>query len=244
MTKIPHKPEDIFEPFTDDYRVAFGADLESIILYGSAARGEYVPKISDINFMIMLSPEGMQRLAAAMPLVDRWSKARVATPLFLTQDYIFSSIDVFPIEFLNMKASYRLVWGKDALKNLEFDKRLVRLQAEREIKAKLLHLRERFVETGGSAKKITQLISISLPAFFSIFQAVLFLNDQQPSTKMSELLALASRSSGLNTSLFEMLAAVRNKNRKLKPDEALSLMASYLEEVHRLAMHIDSFIHR
>jgi predicted nucleotidyltransferase len=244
MTKIPHKPEDIFEPFTDDYRAAFGADLESIILYGSAARSEYVPKVSDINFLIMLSPEGMQRLAAAMPLVDRWGKARVATPLFLTQDYIFSSIDVFPIEFLNMKASYRLVWGKDVLKNLEFDKRLVRLQAEREIKAKLLHLRERFVETGGSAKKITQLISISLPAFFSIFQAVLFLNDQQPSTKMSELLALASRSSGLNASLFETLAAVRNKTRKLKPDESLSLMDSYLEEVHRLAMHIDSFIHR
>ncbi len=219
MAKIPHKPEDIFEPFTDDYKAAFGADLESIIFYGSAARGEYVPKISDINFMIMLSPEGMQRLAAAMPLVDRWGKARVATPLFLTQDYIFSSIDVFPIEFLNMKASYRLVWGKDVLKNLEFDKRLVRLQAEREIKAKLLHLRERFVETGGSAKKITQLISMSLPAFFSIFQAVLFLNDQQPRTKMSELLAHASRSSGLNASLFETLAAVRNKTRKLKPDE-------------------------
>ena len=241
MAKIPQKPDEIFEAFTADYAAVFGAELESIILYGSAARGEYVEKISDINFMIMLSDAGMDRLAAAMPLVVKWSKVRVDTPLFLTQEYITSSLDVFPIEFLNMQAAYQVVWGRDALKNLAIDKRLVRLQAERELKGKLLQLRERFIETGGSARKITGLISLSLPAFASIFQAVLFLQDKQPSTRMADLLAATASATGLNGELFETLAAVRKKTKKLSDAEALSLMEFYIKEVKKLAIHIDTF---
>ncbi len=241
MAKTPKKPEDIFEQFTADYTAAFGDDLESIILYGSAARGEYDPKVSDINFLIMLTQAGMERLATAMPLVTKWSKARVATPLFLTQEYITSSLDVFPIEFLNMQAAYRMVFGRDALKHLAFDKRLVRLQAERELKGKLLQLRERFMETGGSAKKIIALVSLSLPAFASIFQAVVFLQDKPPCTRMQELLDATAAATGLDRDLFENLAAVRKKTRKPNDAEALSLMESYIREVKKLAMHIDTF---
>lgn len=241
MVKTPQKPEDIFEQFTADYTAVFGLELESIILYGSAARGEYDQNISDINFLIMLSASGMERISAAMPLVAKWSKARVATPLFLTQEYITSSLDVFPIEFLNMQAAYRVVHGRDPLKHLAFDKRLVRLQAERELKGKLLQLRERFMETGGSAKKITSLISLSLPAFASIFQAVVFLQDKPPGTKMQELLAAAAAATGLDSRLFETLAAVRKKTRKPGDAEALSLMEAYIREVKKLAMHIDTF---
>jgi len=241
MAKIPQKPGEIFEAFTADYKTVYGPELESIILYGSAARDEYVQNVSDINFMILLSEAGMERLAAAMPLIAKWSKARVATPLFLTKDYITSSLDVFPIEFLNMQAAYQVVWGRDALKHLVFDKRLVRLQAERELKGKLLQLRERFMETGGSAKKITYLIGQSFPAFASIFQAVLFLQDKTPCIRLSDLIAATAAATGLDGALFEQLAAVRNKTEKLKDTSALGLMEAYIKEVKKLSDHIDTF---
>jgi hypothetical protein len=241
MAKAPQTPESIFAAFTADYKNVFGADLESVILYGSAARGEYIHKVSDINFMIVLTEPGMGRLASAMPLVAKWRKSHVATPLFLTQEYIMSSLDVFPIEFLNMQAAYQVVWGRDVLKNLAFDKRLVRLQAERELKAKLLQLQQRFVETGGGAKKITGLISLSLPAFASIFQAVLFLQDKGPYTRMADLLAATAAATGLSSVLFAALTSVRKKTKKLNDSEALSLMESYIKEVKTLAMHIDTF---
>lgn len=241
MAKAPRAPEDIFEAFTADYTAVFGADLESIVLYGSAARGEYLQNVSDINFLILLSDTGMDRLAAAMPLVIKWRKAMVATPLFLTREYITSSLDVFPIEFLNMQSAYRVVRGRDPLKHLAFDKRLVRLQAERELKAKLLQLRERFMETGGNAKKIAELISISLPAFASIFQAVLFLQDRPACLKLTDLIAASAGTTGLSADLFETLAAVRKKEKKLRDSEAVKLMEAYIGEVKNLAMHIDTF---
>ena len=62
MAKIPKEPREVFEEITEDYQQAFGNDLVSIILYGSGASGEYVPKRSDLNFLIVLSEEGIDAL--------------------------------------------------------------------------------------------------------------------------------------------------------------------------------------
>jgi hypothetical protein len=58
-------------------------------------------------------------------------------PLFLTRSDLSSSLDSYPIEFLNMKNRYRLVYGEDVLQKLSFNPLAVRLQIERELKGKL-----------------------------------------------------------------------------------------------------------
>jgi predicted nucleotidyltransferase len=241
MAKTPQTPESIFAAFNADYQKVFASDLESIILYGSAARGEYVAGRSDINFMIVLSDEGIERLADAMPLVAAWHKYRVSTPLFLNRDYITMSLDTFPIEFLTMKAAYKVVFGQDMLRDITFEKNFVRLQCERELKGKLLQLRQRFIETEGKAKKIIQLIGLSLPAFLSLFQAILFLKDLPPATSRSGLLAEMTRLSGLHAQVFTELAAVRDGAKKLKDAEALKLMTAYISEIKTIANYIDAF---
>jgi len=88
MAKIPKRPEEIFQEFTQDYQAIFRDDLKSIILYGSGARGEYIPKKSDINFLIVLTEVAMDRLRETFPLIRKWRKRRVNIPLFLTDEYI------------------------------------------------------------------------------------------------------------------------------------------------------------
>src|SRR5512137_826677 len=106
MSKAPGNPEEIFQTVVKDYQTIFGSDLLSIMLYGSGARGEYIPQKSDINFLILLSDNGINNLSKAFEVVSRWHKSRVSTPLFLTNNYIQASLDVFPIEFLNLKSYY------------------------------------------------------------------------------------------------------------------------------------------
>ena len=55
MAKKPQDPKEIFQEIITDYKKAFGDDLVSIVLYGSAAGQDYRPGKSDINFMIVLS---------------------------------------------------------------------------------------------------------------------------------------------------------------------------------------------
>ena len=51
MAKIPRSPDEIFDEFTKDIKDLFGEELLSILLYGSGAKGEYIYKKSDINFL-------------------------------------------------------------------------------------------------------------------------------------------------------------------------------------------------
>jgi len=239
MSKIPSKPEEIFGDFAHDYKEVFGADLISIILYGSAARSEYVPKKSDINFMIVLTDEGIHALGKALPLVPKWLKRNVSTPLFLTKQYIRSSLDSFPIEFLNFKAAYRLIAGEDVLADISFDNALLRLQCEREIKGKLLQLREAFLETQGKRQRIEGLISLSLSTFFSIFQAVLFLRERDPATDKRHLIGIAAGETGIDSTLFLNLLAIKEGKKKLTTKEAVPLMERYINEIKKLSIWID-----
>ena len=102
----------------DDFKSLYGDDLISIILYGSASGKEFRPGKSDINFMIVLSEEGIEHLDKAFKTVAKWKKKRVAIPLFLTQVYLETSMDVFPIEYLNFQRNHTLIYGEDILKDL------------------------------------------------------------------------------------------------------------------------------
>ena len=154
MAKIPRNPSDIFDEFTQSMKSVFGDELISIILYGSAATGNYYYKKSDINFLVLLSETGIQKLSACIPAVNKWKKRKVSTPLFLSREYIQSSLDSFPIEFFGMKTHHQLVYGEDILSDLEIDTQHLRLQCERELKGKLLHLREGFLAFGQNKKAL------------------------------------------------------------------------------------------
>ena len=104
MAKSIKDPKEIFTEITEDYNMIFGDDLISIIEYGSATGKDYRPGKSDINFMLVLSEEGIERLDRAFDIIKKWQKRNVAIPLFLTESYVGTSLDVFPIEYLNFQA--------------------------------------------------------------------------------------------------------------------------------------------
>jgi len=241
MAGIPKKPGDIFEPLCADFEALYGDDLLSVILYGSCARGEYVPGKSDINFMLLLSENGITQLGKALKTVEKWRRSAVATPLLLTRSYIETSLDAFPIEFLNIQVAYRVLRGEDPLKNLVFDRRLLRLQCERELKGKLLHLRERFLETAGSVRRINELIARSLPTFSAIFQAVVVLHGKPVQPGRDALLRTMQQVLGLDQALFADLYAVREGRLRLNTAGATALMERYITEIQRLALAVDSF---
>ncbi len=118
MAKIPDQPQDIFVPLTQDYLQVFGKDLISLMLYGSAAGGSYVKGKSDINILVVLTPEGINRLEDGFALVKNWRKRNVAVPLVMTKEFIASSLDSYPIEFLNMKNNSVLIYGENVLEPL------------------------------------------------------------------------------------------------------------------------------
>ncbi|MBN2031538.1 nucleotidyltransferase domain-containing protein [bacterium] len=239
MNTMSQKLKEIVDRFTEEIKGLFDKELVSIILFGSAATKDYMPKKSDINFLVVLTEKGIAQIEAVQKYIDRWKKRSIGIPLFLTKVYIKNSLDSFPIEFLNMKSAYEVVFGEDVLKDLTINRKDLRLQCERELKGKLLLLRQEFVMTRGKSKALRQLIHSSIITFVSIFRALLYLKNQEiPETKY-KILMETCREFELDGGLFSILISLRGTRVKLSQDQLGEKCRRYIAEIQKLSESID-----
>ena len=239
MGKTPEKPENIFSQITEDYRNIFGDDLSSIILYGSGASGHYVPGKSDLNFLVVLTDKGMGDLEKAMDTVTRWRKSLVSIPLFMTKDYISSSLDAYPIEFLDMELNHLLVYGKDVFAGIEIHPGHLRLQVERELKGKIINLRKRFLETEGKEKPLRELIRVSLTAFLSSFKALLYLLGRNIPRERRDIITAVAQAVGVDGAVFMKCMAIREGVDKFSRTELMDIFKDYVKEIDQLCRRVD-----
>lgn len=238
MAKTPEKPQDIFEPLTKDYLNVYGDDLISLILYGSAAGGDYIKGKSDINILVVLTQSGIDRLDACLQLVKAWRKRSVAVPLLMTKEFITSSLDAYPIEFLNMRNNSELIYGENVLESLIFKPEDLRLQIEREIKGKILWLREGYLESEGSEKRLRELIGQSITAFVAIFNALLYLKTGHSPRNKQETIKRTAETFDLDAGTYESCLAIRTGVRPPSGD-VVDIFKKYLAETRKIAHIVD-----
>jgi len=239
MAKIPKNPEEIFPEITADYRQVFGESLLSIILYGSGSSDDYRPGKSDLNFLMILYERGLEALKRAVPVAKKWKARKVAAPLILTRTDLDSSLDSYPVEFLNMKNRYRLVYGEDVLQPLSFDPVMLRLQIERELKGKLFLLRKSYLESEGRESALRNLIGKSLTAFTALFGALLSLKGREvPSSRRGVIKAMAW-AFPIEPEVFLQCADIREGEGRYSASEMDSLLNAYMKEVRKLCELVD-----
>jgi hypothetical protein len=239
MAKTPKSPEEIFPAITEDFKGIFGKDFLALILYGSGAAGDYIPGKSDINFLIILTEEGVDHLDKALDTVVRWRKRKVATPLFMTEEDILSSLDSYPVEFLNIKANHILVYGEDILSRISFKAYPLRLQCERELKGKIFHLRSGFLETEGQTKRIRELIKVSLTAFISLFKALLFLKGIDIPQGRRDIIQAVARVYVVDPAVFLTCVDIKEKIDRIAASDIQAVFEAYLKEISKLSRVVD-----
>jgi len=238
MTMHP-KARPTAQAFLEEVQNAFGKELISVILYGSAVTPDYHPKKSDANFLVVLTPEGIAQIRKIQRAAGGWTRRRILFPMFMTEEFIRSSMDSYPVEFFNMKQAYEVLDGEDVLKDLTLSPADLRLQCERELKGKLLHLRQGFVFTEGKSRRIRLLINQSLSAFASIFRALLFLGGKTIPGSREEVLTQACGEFHMDIALFQSLATIRQKGISYSKFELEDLMERYISEIERLCRQVD-----
>jgi predicted nucleotidyltransferase len=240
MSALLKNIEETSSSFMQEIKEIFNKDLISIILFGSAVTDDYIPKKSDLNFLIVLDSKGIQKINRAQKRINKWLKKKISPPLFLTKDYILSSLDSFPIEFLNMQSAYQVIFGKDTLSTLKLNKKDIRLQCERELKSKLLHLRQGYILTRGKAKALRGLIQKSIVTFTSIFKALLYLRGKEiPGTKKEVMITTCQEFQEIEESFFLNLLSIRESGTKLSKDELDKNVQTYIVQIEALGEAVD-----
>ena len=114
---------------------AEAANLVSVILYGSAARGDFHPDHSDLNVLCVLNSLAVEELGRAAPVVRWWvAEQNQPAPLFFTAEELRQSADVFSIELKDMQDSRRVLFGVDPIADLHLPMNLHRIQLEHELR--------------------------------------------------------------------------------------------------------------
>ncbi|MGI8812899.1 MAG: hypothetical protein ACR2IH_10315 [Pyrinomonadaceae bacterium] len=231
-----------FDAFIDDLRHSHGKNLVSVILYGSAAAGDFVASRSDYNILIALQRITPQDLRNAHASVREWQKMGHPVPVYFTVSELQNSADVFPIEFLQMETARKVIFGKDVLEGLTISDESLRHQVEYELRSKLIRLRRQYIPASQSVEGLARLMSESLSSFAALFRAVLALLDVEPPAKKHDVVALTASRVGIDFLPFEKIFNIRGDNFALSLDEvhANKLFAEYLEQIERVIDFVDS----
>jgi len=230
-----------FAAFIDDLRATHGKNLASVILYGSAATGDFVPRSSDYNILIALHKIAPKDLRNAHASVREWHKLGHPVPVYFTVSELQNAADVFPIEFHQMEAARKVLYGKDVLENVKISDTFLRHQVEYELRSKLILLRRQYIPASESVVELKRLMAESLSSFAALFRAVLLLSGVDAPVNKHEVVALVVQQHALDGIPFEKIFNLREKNFAENLDEvgANRLFADYMEQIERVIDAVD-----
>lgn len=222
-------------------RQALGGALRSVVLYGSAARGGDHAPTSDLNLLVVAQDLAPASLEALGPCVTRWRARGHHAPRLFTPELIAESADVFPIEFLDIRASHVVLHGDDPFAGLEVRGAHLRLQCERELREKLMRLREAYVEAHGRDRDLRRLLRESYTSFLALFRGCLrLLGDEPPADNAAVVAAFCARA-GLDARPFGEVEALRQGD--AGPGDLKDVFSRYYRELTKAIRMVDRFHH-
>lgn len=225
--------------WVDRMRPALGADFVAAYVTGGALTQGFSPSRSEVNVLVVaqrLDAETLDRLAKFTSLPAR---APRIVPLFLTAGQIQRSLDAQPIEFLDLRERHLLLEGENLLAGLEISRADLRLQCERELRTRLVELRQTYLLEQRSPSALVRAL-VSLGAGWNpLFRALLRLRGEEVPAHDARVIERVA-------DLFEvpaegLLAAyvMRYGRGRVRPSETRRRFLAFLLAVERLVAVLD-----
>lgn len=234
--------EQVLQKFVQDVQSVYGEDLLAILLYGSAAAGEHVAGRSDMNVAVILRRLTPALLRKAAGHLRGWHHQGFATPLFFDPETFDASLEVFPIEFLDMQERHRTLWGPDLLADLQIGRGNLRLQCEQELRGKWLKLCQSYVEGVSTPSDLERILRVALSSIVVLARTLLRLGGEDPGGSADTVLDRAQVRFGASTASLRRAYLVKRGDLRLGGSDLDALYREVLEEVQGLVRVVDGLV--
>ena len=169
---LPEETQKLLQAYAKGVKTAFGDQLEGLLIYGSAVRGEFLPGRSNLNLLLVLTGYDAALLKRYAPLHKRWSKEGIITPLFLTEQEIRTSSALFPLEYVEIQEHHRVLGGRDPFVGFHIDMHRVGDAVVQGLAGQVVRLRQRFAEAGGVNDAVLILLPLAVTSTVPLLRGI------------------------------------------------------------------------
>lgn len=230
--------ERVLNQLCDKLRAAYGDRLVSVVLYGSAAVGDYT-KYSDLNILCVLTRLTPVEMKESEAIFRWWREQGNPSPVLMTREEVRNSTDCFAIEFHDMKDRHRILHGEDVIATLELDDSFYRAQVEHELRAKLLRLRQKAAGLLSDKDHLRRLLVDSISTFCVLFRHALHLHGVEADPHKREVIGCARETFGIDAAPFEKLLDIREERAKPRDFDPVAALPAYLAGISKVIEAVD-----
>lgn len=219
-------------------RGALDKDFLAAYLTGSVLNAGFDPQHSRVNILVFaraLAPDTLDRLAAAIPAAK---KPPHFEPLFLTRDQFGASLDVFPMEWLDLIERHLRLEGESVFEGVQVPRTWLRHQCEHELRGKHIRLRQEYLASGGRSERLKEVLTRFASGFHTLFRTLLRLRGEEPPASTERVIEKVADAYGLDARAL-LGAWMMRYSPKASGHDARDVYRRFMIEIERLIAAID-----
>jgi hypothetical protein len=221
-------------------RTALAGDFLACYLTGSVLVPGFDPRRSRVNLLIVALDLPIDRLDPLAAAVGGDTDGLVRfEPLFVTRQQVEASLDVFPIEWLDIRERHLLLEGDDFLPALAVPLSNLRLQCEHELRGKHLRLRQDYLASGQHPEQLRRALAHLASGFHTMFRTLLRLRGETPLGTPEAVIERVAQVYGLNAQSLLGAHVVRHADPPPSAEQARMIHRRFLAEIETLVSAID-----
>lgn len=175
LDDLPEAYRKAFAKLTDRLQRLLGHNLIGFTAYGGWLDEDPFLNGELATSVVTLRKDELDGLTNIAGEGVSYAAKGVRAPYFMSEDYLRNSLDSFPVEFLEIQHTGKLLYGEDRFSALKIRPDCVRVQCERMLKSELMYLRQGLLRSGAfsTMRAIFRACALRL---IRILSAVLYLH--------------------------------------------------------------------
>jgi predicted nucleotidyltransferase len=236
---LPSNVNSVLTEFVASAKRAFGSDLRSIILYGSAAEGRLRPT-SDVNVILLLSdfdPHKADQLRSALSFSQAAIQLRV---MFLLETELQAALHSFAVKFADVLRRRVVIYGDDPFAGISVSRDDTIIRLKQTLLNQTLRLRQAYVSRGLREEQLAATIADAAGPLRSSAAALLELEGTSVSSGKEALEKVAASLPGgpQRTKYLNIVAEARQRQ-TLPPGVAGQTLLHLIELARLMSQRVD-----
>ena len=218
----------------------FSNRLASVFIFGSKANSGDLLMNHNVDLFVVADEVHTDDFSKLLPACQRWCAKGNPTPLIMSREEFYSMVDIYAIEYSDVKWNYQIIHGQDLVASVNVNYFDLRLQCERELKNMIMKLRGFYLEHGRTKSAIVPAIDTIARTTVVIFRALLRLRNITPSVFKQDVVEQVSSIVRIDKQFFNKLIGQKEGNYKFTATEIYDFNEYLLNQLQNLLKQVSN----